>query len=969
MRSLVGNLAARAELRPDDIALIFASPNSAPIEFTNRALVERIAKYGAFLTHCGIRPGHVIAVMARRPVEQALTVLAALGIGAVPTVVSYPSPKQDANAFLQMLNSVLRASGTRWLLYSADFEAEVEAGKGSIGMDCEGMRIPGSRELMSFKSSGLVTSGEGTMFLQFSSGTLGPRKGAAISHQMLILHSEAFARSILLGSGDRIAAWAPLYHDGGFVRCFLSPLCVGAVPVLLDPFEWLQEPVFLLRTMHELHASYCYQPNFAYAFTAARVDDEELNGIDLAHVRAFLMGGEPARLRTVEEFVRRFYSIGVRRKQLQVAYGMAENTCAVCQTPVGQEVRFDRFDQTVLEQDVAQGGAEERSERAYVAVASCGFPVDGVEVRIAGAQTERSLGEIEVRSPFQISQYLNALETDAASPLTADGWVRTGDLGYLFEGELFVCGRSKDLLIINGVNVFPTDVEEAVQMVKGCKPGRVVVFGVEDAALGTESMVIGVEPVSVDVDTAQLTIEVRRALQSSFGFTGAQIWICRPGTLRKSTSGKLSRPANRELFLQEQSVSRQRGRSDAVGILHDAPTLDYSSIRDTLLEIWGDVLQGAVQADQDLFVELGVDSISAARAAGLIHDAFGTRLSLEQILACATVAEQVDQILQGADVGDYVTVVGKHRPMTPLILVHPASGHGWIYLPLLRYIQNRPLILIGSPAWNDPALLFDSIEETADHYIAGIKAVRPTGPYLLGGYSFGGSVAFEIAARLDEAGEEVLGVTLFDSGVVTSPRAALRNRLIRAIAHWAIRFPTISRHVPVVKKVFEIEDVATRLNVALRPHRCNTVRDLLPLVRYLLPNEEIPAEVRKGTLDSFCDWALPLIVEKFGLAKGGGVILGTGVELLHQARVRANNVRLIQQYVRRKRSRCRLVYFQASKDDRAEKWSALCDSPAQVEKFELQRDGNKGVHLSMFMRENIDVFGPRLREILDSIDG
>jgi len=239
---------------------------------------------------------------------------------------------------------------------------------------------------------------------------------------------------------------------------------------------------------------------------------------------------------------------------------------------------------------------------------------------------------------------------------------------------------------------------------------------------------------------------------------------------------------------------------------------------------------------------------------------------------------------------------------------------------------------------------------------------------LLGGYSFGGAVAFEMAARLVESGDEVLAVTMYDSGAVTRRPTALRKRLSYALANWATRHPVIGKRIPVVNRVFDIPEVATRLNVALRPHHSRTVRDLLPLVRFLLPAVTIPVEVRKGSVEELCDWALPLIVDRFSLDESRAFVPGNGMDLLHQARVRANNVRLVQQYARRNRSACRLLYFQGSDDDRAERWAELCDIPPQIDKFALRRDGNRPIHLSMFMRENIDVFGPRLREALDDID-
>ncbi len=969
MSSLIAALKARAESQADDVALICASPHSPTVEFSWGELRDTVGRFAAFLIETGIQPGDVVAILARKPAEQSLAVLATLGAGALPTVLSYPSPKQDEGAFFGMLSSVLQSSGARWLLCASEFFGKAHAALGAIQGECLCLAIPDNAQLAKLWPASLATTSDGTMFLQFTSGTMGVRKGIAISHKMLSLHSESFAKSIQLERKDRIVSWSPLYHDGGIVRCFLSALRVGAVAVLLDPFEWLENPAFLFRVIQDYRIDYCYQPNFAYAYCAARISDEEIDGVDLSQVRAFLFAGEPARLRTFDDFVQRFGNFGVRRDQLQVAYGMAENTCGITQTRPGVEVRFDHLDRKLFQEKNRAVLNSQGSGDDVISVASCGFPIEGVSVRISGTNADRRVGEIEVTSTFQMLEYLNAPDLKAPSPVTDDGWLRTEDLGYMSEGELFVCGRSKDLMVINGANIFPADVEEVVQGVAGCKPGRVVAFSIDNEELGTESMVIGVESVDDSVDAAQLQNDIRRVLGARLGLSASKIWVCRPGTFRKSTSGKLSRPENRRLYLQERRESSPRSEAPTDDYhVHEAASADYESIRDTLLTIWSDVLGVTVHEDQDLFIELGVDSISAVRVASVINDAIDTRIPPEQILACATVSDQVERILEGIDRESYITVVGKDRPKTPLVLVHPASGHGWIYLRLLKYIQDRPLILIGSPAWNDHNLLFDTIEEAAEYYIRGLKALQFAGPYLLGGYSFGGTVAFEMAARLVQSGDEVLAVTMFDSGVVTSGRTVLRKRLSYALANWATRHPVIGKRIPVINRVFDIPEVATRLNVALRPHHCRTVRDLLPLVRYLLPAVTVPAEVRNGSVEEFCDWALPLIVDRFSLDESRAFVSGSGMDLLHQARVRANNVRLVQQYARRNRFTCRLLYFQGSDDDRAERWAELCDTPPQIEKFTLRRDGNRTIHLSMFMRENIDVFGPRLREALDALD-
>ena len=403
MSSLIAALNARAESQADDVALICASPHSPTVEFSWGELRDTVGKFAAFLIETGIQPGDVVAILARKPAEQSLAVLATLGAGAVPTVLSYPSPKQNDDAFFGMLSSVLQSGGARWLLCASEFFGKAYVAPGAIQGECVCLTIPDNAQLAKLSPASLATTSDGTMFLQFSSGTMGARKGVAISHKMLSLHAESFAKSIKLEQKDRIVSWAPLYHDGGFVRCFLSALWVGAVPVLLDPFEWLENPAFLFRVIQDYRIDYCYQPNFAYAYCAARISDEEINGVDLSHLRTFLFGAELARLRTFDDFVQRFGNFGVRRNQLQVTYGMAENTCAITQTRPGVEVRFDHLDRKLFQEQNRAVSNSQGSGDDVISVASCGFPIEGVSVRISGTNVDRRVGEIKLRAHFKCS--------------------------------------------------------------------------------------------------------------------------------------------------------------------------------------------------------------------------------------------------------------------------------------------------------------------------------------------------------------------------------------------------------------------------------------------------------------------------------------------------------------------------------------------------------------------------------------
>ncbi len=287
-----------------------------------------------------------------------------------------------------------------------------------------------------------------------------------------------------------IVSWLPLYHDMGFVACFLLPLLRRLLLVEISPFDWVRKPVLLLEQIHKHKGTLCWLPNFAYAFLAESVRPSQISqDLDLSGVRAWINCSEPVYHSSHTAFLEKFRPYGANQSQLTASYAMAENVFAVTQSLPGKyrTLSVNRETFTAAHQVEPDDGPNS------LTFVSNGCPLEHTEV-VAVDETGRLLpgghvGELFVRGVHRFAEYFRRDDLTLAA-LDENGWFRPGDMGFLFDGELYVTGRKKDLIIIQGRNYYPTDIEEVVGRIDGIAPGRVVAFGLADEASGTERLII-----------------------------------------------------------------------------------------------------------------------------------------------------------------------------------------------------------------------------------------------------------------------------------------------------------------------------------------------------------------------------------------------------------------------------------------------------------------------------------------------
>lgn len=545
-----------AAQEPERVAVIHWVEGEEPWRWLWGPLGQAAAFYAGELKAAGLQRGDVCALIIRHhrnfyPIYMAISLL-----GGLPTVLAYPTARLHPEKFRQGLEGMAGRSGLDWILTERDLEEVVSPlvkGKQSTVRD---LLFPlewtlGGRTAPELPQ--VKVDPEEACLLQHSSGTTGLQKAVALSHRAVLEHVRRYGDAIGITPADRVVSWLPLYHDMGLIAAFYMPLTLGIPVIQLDPLEWVRAPVILLKAISQEKATLAWLPNFAYNLMADRISDADLKDIDLESLRMLVNCSEPVRAESHDRFYRRFSKVGLGRESLGACYAMAETTFAVTQTAPGTEAKRLSVDRNALARgNVRVVRGENATSRVCV---SSGRPISGCEVRVVDSarkdQAVARVGEIAIRSVSLFNGYSN--NSKATKAVLKDGWYYSGDYGFAHDGEYFVVGRKKDIIIVAGTNIYPEDIEDAINYVKDVIPGRVVAFGTDEPTAGTEQICVVVEThleLSSERELEALRLQVREA-GTSAGFSIVRVYVAPPRWLIKSSSGKPARQANKERAVAE----------------------------------------------------------------------------------------------------------------------------------------------------------------------------------------------------------------------------------------------------------------------------------------------------------------------------------------------------------------------------------------------------------------------------------
>lgn len=566
-RTLPEALGRLAGNRAGDFTFVDAARRERRFDFAD-LYAEAVRRAGVLHT-LGLQPGERVGMVSHDDAEQLLTFLGAVMAGLIPVLIAPRHLRATAGAGHDQLGHILQTSGMAVLLVDAAAADELSAVAGGVRVHAIGALFDTPT---ASAASGLdrlrLPDPDTPCFLQFTSGSTGRPKGTIVTHRNLLAGIAVCtaAGQRRDGGADRVVSWLPLHHDLGLVGFCLTPLLALSSTTLMSPGLFARRPKAWLDAIHATRATVTGAPNFAFRFLLRRLKPADLDGLDLSCLRVLLCGAEPIQAEAFEAFAERLAPTGFDRNAFMPCYGLAEATLAVTIQSQGEPFSVDRVDAARLREGRATPAEPDRPARTLVC---CGTPVADHDIEVVDdlrrPLPDGCVGEIRVRGPAVSPGYYGDPGATAAS--LRDGWLHTGDLGYLRAGHLFVCGRLKDLIIVRGANFDPHELEWTAEKAAGLRGRAAAAFPIELAGgemAGGESFAVVVEAaLASEADRAELAAAVADAITREHGIVAGDVLVVPLGTIPVTTSGKIQRRSLRASYEAGDLVSPARQRADA----------------------------------------------------------------------------------------------------------------------------------------------------------------------------------------------------------------------------------------------------------------------------------------------------------------------------------------------------------------------------------------------------------------------
>lgn len=541
--------------------------------FTHGGIERASARFGGALQAMGLGKGDRVALILPDNTDFVFAFLGAVRAGIIPVPIYPPTGLGKLAGYLENTLHIVAKSGAKVLLTNNDIKLML----GTIQEKAPELRkiiaIEGVRNMREELKPEKIELDD-ICFLQFTSGSTSRPKGVILTHANLAANVKAIMQVGLSirDSIDSGVSWLPLYHDMGLIGFVIAPLYHRNTITFLPPLLFLKRPVRWLETITRHRGNISFGPNFAYALCVKRIKESEMNGLDLSSWRVAGCGAEPIRAENLKAFADKFERVGFRDKSFVCCYGMAESTLAISFSAVNTGVTTDFVKGDAL---WGSGRAEpvDPSSEGSAGIVQCGAPFEDHDVKAFALDDEtserplgeREVGELRLRGPSVMRGYWSDPELTRST--FAGGWLKTGDLGYIAGGNVHICGRSKEVIIVNGRNYYPQDLEWEASRVEGVRKGNVIAFGTMKPHNDRERVVIVFEA-GAHGDRTALKGEVRRVVQQALGLTVDDVVPVASGVLPKTSSGKLQRAATRTLYengdLLGRTSSREADPVDAV---------------------------------------------------------------------------------------------------------------------------------------------------------------------------------------------------------------------------------------------------------------------------------------------------------------------------------------------------------------------------------------------------------------------
>jgi 1-acyl-sn-glycerol-3-phosphate acyltransferase len=549
VRTLHESLFRHARADPDRTHALLRGDEGDEQTISYGRLWDEAAAVGGGLRERGLGRGATVALMLPTGLDFLRSYLGVLLARAVPVPIYPPVRLDRLSEYAARQSAILADAGVRLM---------ITVGRGRPVVSLLRPSVPTLEDVVTadeLAATGERVSrpeGEGAdpAFIQYTSGSTGRPKGVLLSHDNLLANIRAIGAGLEVKPTDIGVSWLPLYHDMGLIGSWLYCLHHGLPITLLSPTSFLARPERWLWAIHQRRGTHSAAPNFAYELCVRRIPDQALAGLDLSSWRCALNGAEPVSPGTIERFAARFSAYGFRREAMVPGYGLAECSVGLAFPRPGRPARIDRISRAAYERE---GRAEPTEDPAALAFVGVGRPLPGHEVKIvdeSGAERpERVVGRLVFRGPSMTAGYYGKPEATAAVMLPG-GFMDSGDLAYRSQGELFITGRRKDLIIKGGRNLVPQEIEDVAAEVAGVRRGCVVAFGVEHPELGTEGLVVVAETrLEGAHERDRLAGEVTARVAAAIDVPPDRVVLVPPGSVPKTSSGKLRRAETRALYM------------------------------------------------------------------------------------------------------------------------------------------------------------------------------------------------------------------------------------------------------------------------------------------------------------------------------------------------------------------------------------------------------------------------------------
>ena len=495
----------------------------------------------------GVEPGERIALVAETGPEFASLFFGTVYAGAWPVPLPLPTSFGGRDSYVDQLAVQLESCDPRLFLFPQELEAMAGAAAQRIGV--EGIAWEAFAAAPAAPVDLPPAKGDDIAYLQYSSGSTRFPHGVAITHHALLNNLAAHAHGMELIDTDRCVSWLPWYHDMGLVGCFLSPIANQVSVDYLKTEDFARRPLAWLDLIsRNPGTTLSYSPTFGYDICARRMSSQTKASerFDLSRWRVAGNGADMIRPDVMQKFVDAFADAGVKASAFLPSYGLAEATLAVSIMPPGEGIVVELVEETQLSGISAEGGRPQR----YRAIVNCGRPVRDMQVEIREEDgtplPDKAIGKVWCRGPSVMAGYFR--DEASTEACMKDGWLDTGDMGYLSDGYVYIVGRAKDMIIVNGRNHWPQDIEWAVEQLPGFKAGDIAAFAITTPG-GEETPAVLVQcRTSDDAERSRLRDEIRERVRSVTGMN-CVVELVPPRTLPRTSSGKLSRAKARNLYL------------------------------------------------------------------------------------------------------------------------------------------------------------------------------------------------------------------------------------------------------------------------------------------------------------------------------------------------------------------------------------------------------------------------------------